>query len=213
MHDGHHDHPFQPDHDAGPATAYEVLEHAIRGLLIDKGVLTSAEIADHIDMMASRTPALGARVVAKAWLDDAFKQRLLEDTRAALLEFDVDIGSLADFRTVENTPEVHNVIVCTLCSCYPKALLGYPPAWYKSVTYRSRVVREPRAVLEEFGVGVGEDVEVRVHDSTAELRYIVLPMRPAGTDGWSEEALADTISRDCMIGTSLPSTARRSGDG
>ena len=209
MHDDHddHDHPHAPpqkDHDAGPMSAYEVLEEAVRGLLIEKGVLTPEEIAAQVDLMDSRNPALGAKVVAHAWTDRAFKKRLVADTRAALAELGIDIGTLAEFRVVENTPEVHNVIVCTLCSCYPKMLLGIPPAWYKSLAYRSRTVVDPRGVLAEFGVTVPDDVTVRVHDSTADLRYIVLPMRPKGTKGWSEEKLAAIVTRDCMIGTALP---------
>lgn len=203
-HDHDHTHPFQPDHDAGPASPYEVLEQALRELLIEKGVLTNSEIAAHIDLMASRNPVLGAKVVARAWNDPAFKARLLDNCRAALLEMDIDIGTIAEFRAIENTPDVHNVVVCTLCSCYPKLLLGYPPSWYKSVTYRSRTVREPRVVLEEFGVNVQDGVEVRVHDSTADLRYFVLPERPAGTEGWSEEQLAALVTRDSMIGTAVP---------
>src|SRR5256714_1982540 len=191
---GHgHAHPHAPpqkDHDAGPAGAYEVLEEAIRSLLIEKGVLTGQEIAAQVDLMDSRSPALGAKVVARAWADPAFKRRLLEDARAALAELDIDIGTLAEFRTVENTAKVHNVIVCTLCSCYPKLLLGIPPAWYKSLAYRSRVVADPRGVLAEFGVELPAGTEVRVHDSTADLRYLVLPMRPKGTQGWTEARLA-----------------------
>jgi nitrile hydratase len=213
MHDDHghddhgHSHPHAPpqkDHDAGPMSAYEVLEEAVRALLIEKGVLTAGEIAAQVDVMDSRSAALGAKVVARAWTDRAFKKRLLADTRAALAELGVDIGTLAEFRVVENTPQVHNVIVCTLCSCYPKMLLGIPPAWYKSLAYRSRTVVDPRGVLAEFGVEIPADVTVRVHDSTADLRYIVLPMRPKGTGGWSEEKLAATVTRDCMIGTALP---------
>ena len=205
MHDHHeHDQTFQPDHDTGPATPYQVHEHAIRELLVEKGVLTNAEIANHIDKMATRNETLGAQVTARAWTDPEFKTRYIEDTRGTLLSLDIDIGEMAEYRVVENTPDVHNVIVCTLCSCYPKLLLGYPPSWYKSVTYRSRTVREPRVVLEEFGVTLPDNVEVRVHDSTADLRYIVLPDRPAGTDGWSPERLASLISRDCLIGTALP---------
>jgi nitrile hydratase len=213
MHDDHdhdeHEHghghaPPQKDHDAGPMSAYEVLEEAVRTLLIEKGVLTAQEIAAQVDVMDSRSPALGARVVAHAWTDVAFKRRLLADTRAALAELGIDIGTLAEFRVVENTARVHNVIVCTLCSCYPKMLLGIPPAWYKSLAYRSRTVADPRGVLAEFGVEIPEGVEVRVHDSTADLRYIVLPMRPKGTKGWSEVRLASIVTRDCMIGTALP---------
>jgi nitrile hydratase len=210
-HDHHHDHgpgkphsPPQKDHDTGPASPYEVLERAMRELLIEKGVLTGREIADQIDLMDSRSPALGAMVVAKAWTEAGFKQRLLADTRAALAEVGVDIGQLAEFRTIENVPGVHNVVVCTLCSCYPKMLLGVPPAWYKSLAYRSRTVAAPREVLAEFGVELPRTTEVRVHDSTADLRYIVLPARPAGTEGWKAEELAAIVTRDCMIGTAVP---------
>ena len=209
MHDGHdhdHDHSttFQPDHDTGPASPYEVLEAAVRELLIEKGVLTKEEIAKQIDMTDSRSGALGAKVVAKAWSDPAFKERFLKDCRSALAELDIDIGEVAEFVAIENTPDVHNVVVCTLCSCYPKLLLGIPPAWYKSLAYRSRTIREPRAVLKEFGTDIADNVEVRVHDSTADLRYIVLPARPEGTDGWDEDQLAAIVSRDCMIGTAVP---------
>jgi len=207
---GHdHAHPPQKDHDAGEMSAYELLEEAVRTLLVEKGVLTEREIAAQIDLMDSRTPALGAKVVAKAWTDPAFKKRLLNDTRSALAELGIDIGSLADYRTVENTAKVHNVVVCTLCSCYPKFLLGIPPAWYKSLAYRARVVRDPRSVLAEFGVVPKAGVEVRVHDSTAELRYLVLPMRPKGTEGWSEAELASLVTRDCMIGTAVPTVGAR----
>jgi nitrile hydratase len=206
-HDHGHAHPHAPpqkDHDAGPAGAYEVLEEAIRSLLIEKGVLTGQEIAAQVDLMDSRSPALGAKVVARAWADPAFRKRLLADTRAALAELGIDIGTLAEFRTVENTPTVHNVIVCTLCSCYPKMLLGVPPAWYKSLAYRSRTVADPRGVLSEFGVELPKGVEVRVHDSTADMRYIVLPMRPKGTREWSEAQLAALVTRDSMVGTAVP---------
>jgi nitrile hydratase len=208
-HDDDHDHghahaPPQKDHDTGPMSAYEVLEEAVRSLLIEKGVITAQEITAAIDLMDSRSPALGAELVARAWVDPAFKKRLLEDTRGALAELGIDIGTLADFRTVENTPKVHNVIVCTLCSCYPKMLLGIPPAWYKALAYRSRTVVDPRGVLAEFGVELPKGVEVRVHDSTADLRYIVLPMRPKGTKDWSEKELAKLVTRDSMIGTAIP---------
>jgi nitrile hydratase len=217
----HHDHghghahggPHAPrrDHDAGPAGAYEVLEEAVRSLLIEKGVLTAQEIAASVDVMDSRSPALGAKVVARAWTDPAFKRLLLKDTRAALLQMGIDIGPAPEFATVENTPRVHNVIVCTLCSCYPKMLLGIPPAWYKSLAYRSRTVIDPRGVLAEFGVEIAPNVEVRVHDSTADLRYLVLPMRPKATRGWSAERLASIVTRDCMIGTALPQVPARGG--
>ena len=212
-HDHGHAHPhgpFQRDHDADPMGPYEVLEEALRTLLIEKGVLTNQQIAAAVDLMDSRSPALGAKVVAHAWADPAFKRRLLKDTRTALAELGIDIGAVAEFATVENTPKVHNVIVCTLCSCYPKMLLGIPPAWYKSRAYRSRTVVDPRGVLAEFGVALPADVEVRVHDSTADLRYIVLPMRPKNTKGWSEEQLAALVTRDSMIGTALPLEPGRS---
>jgi nitrile hydratase subunit alpha len=202
-----HDHPHAPqhDHDAGIMSRYEVLEEALRTLLVEKGLLTEAEIAAQIDTMDSRSPALGARVVARAWVDPAFKARLLADCRAALAEMDVDIGQVAEFKVVENTPDTHNVIVCTLCSCYPKMLLGIPPAWYKSLAYRSRTVVDPRGVLREFGLNIPAEQAVRVHDSTADLRYIVLPLRPTHTDGWDEDRLAKLVTRDCMIGTATPS--------
>lgn len=215
-HDGHthdhghthdqdaHTHPPQTDHDAGPMTPYEILEEALRTLLVEKGVLSEAEIAQQMDAMDSRSPALGARVIARAWTDAAFKARLLADCRAALTELDIDIGQVAEFKVIENTPAVHNVVVCTLCSCYPKMLLGIPPAWYKSLAYRSRTVMDPRGVLAEFGLTIAETREVRVHDSTADLRYIVLPERPNDTAGWTEDALAELVSRDCMIGTAVP---------
>jgi nitrile hydratase len=213
-HDGHHhhdhhhghDHPHPPqiDHDAAPASAHEVLAQALRELLIEKGVLTEAEIAAQIDQMDSRSPALGAKVVARAWVDPAYKARLLADARAALAELDIDIGALAEFKVVENTATTHNVVVCTLCSCYPKMLLGIPPAWYKSIAYRARTVVDPRGVLAEFGLTIPPTQDVRVHDSTADLRYIVLPVRPQGTDDWSEDRLATLVTRDSMIGTARP---------
>jgi nitrile hydratase subunit alpha len=203
-HDHGHVHPPQKDHDAGPMSAYEVLEEVVRTLLVEKGVMTADEIAAQIDLMDSRTPSLGAKVVARAWTDPGFKSRLLADTKSALLEMNIDIGTLAEFRTIENTSNTHNVVVCTLCSCYPKLLLGIPPAWYKSLAYRSRVVVDPRGVLAEFGVRVPSGTEVRVHDSTADLRYLVLPLRPAGTEGWSEDRLSELVTRDTMIGTAIP---------
>lgn len=206
-----HRHPPQKDHDAGEMSAYELLEETVRSLLNEKGVLTNAEIAAQMDLMDSRTPMLGAKVVARAWTDPAFKRRLIKDTRGTLKELDVDIGTLAEFRVVENTADVHNVVVCTLCSCYPKMLLGIPPAWYKSLAYRSRVVRDPRGVLTEFGVSVKPGVEVRVHDSTADLRYLVLPMRPKGTQDLDEDALAELVSRDAMIGTAIPEAPASKG--
>lgn len=203
-HDHPHDHAPRVDHDAKPATEFEVLEAAIRSLLTGKGILSDAEIANQIDLMDSRTPALGAKVVVRAWTDPAFKARLIADTRAALSEMGIDIGQLAEFRTVENTPTVHNVVTCTLCSCYPKMLLGPPPAWYKHLAYRARVVRDPRGVLAEFGLTLPVEVDVRVHDSTADLRYIVLPECPPGAAHLAAADLERLVTRDTMIGTARP---------
>jgi nitrile hydratase len=205
----HTPHAQAKDHDTGPMSAYEILEEAVRALLIEKGVLTNEEINHQIDVIDSRSPALGAKVIARAWTNPRFKKYMLLDSRATLAEFGVDIGTLAEYRTVENTAKIHNIVVCTLCSCYPKMLLGIPPAWYKSLAYRSRVVADPRAVLREFGVEIPSGVDIRVHDSTADLRYIVLPQRPQGTEDWTEEQLASIVTRDCMIGTALPRAGRR----
>jgi nitrile hydratase len=182
---------------------FEALEQAFREALIARGVLTDADVAERAELVYSRTPALGARVVARAWFDPAFKARLLEDGSAAVREFGIDVGALK-LVVVADEEKVHNLIVCTLCSCYPRMLLGIPPDWYKSIAYRSRAVREPRAVLDEFGLTLPADVAVRVHDSTADMRYLVLPLRPAGTEDLDEAACAALVSRDAMIGVALP---------
>ena len=193
-------HPFQPDAD-DTLTYPRRLEIALRELLIEKGIVTADEIRAAIEDMDARTPARGAQVIARAWVDPVFKAQLLADANAACEGLGLDMGETElKLVAVENTPSVHNVIVCTLCSCYPRNLLGLPPAWYKSFAYRSRVVKEPRAVLKEFGLELPNDVTVRVHDSTADLRYIVVPMRPEGTDGMSEAQLASLVTRDSMIG-------------
>jgi len=179
------------------------MEIAVRELLIEKGVTTADAVQAQIDKMDSRSPANGAAVVARAWTDPDFKARLLADASAASREMGFDIGTLR-LIAVENTDSVHNVVVCTLCSCYPRNLLGLPPDWYKLRAYRSRVVKTPRAVLREFGVDLPDTVQVRVHDSTADMRYIVLPARPAETDGLDAAALAAWVTRDSMIGTGLP---------
>ncbi len=192
-----------------PPTDYEVLETAVRELLIEKGVFTADEVRRAIEAMDARGPAQGARMVARAWVDAGYRERLLADGSAAARELGIDVD-VTRLVAVENTPRIHNLIVCTLCSCYPRMVLGRPPDWYKSTAYRSRAVREPRAVLAEFGTELAPEVEVRVHDSTAELRYLVLPMRPAGTDDWSEARLADLVTRDAMIGVArarTPATA------
>lgn len=195
----HHPHPRQPDVEDRPYTYHQLMTAAVSELLIEKGVITADELRAAIEAIEARSPALGARVVARAWLDPAYRARVLEDANAAAEELGIDAGAIP-IRVVENTAAVHNVIVCTLCSCYPKALLGFPPDWYKARAYRSRMVREPRAVLGEFGTVIPDDVEVRVHDSTADLRYMVLPERPPGTGELSEDQLAALVTRDAMIG-------------
>ena len=176
---------------------------AIEALLAEKGLLTADEVQEQVERMDRRTPADGARVVARAWVDPDFKARLLADSRSALGEMGISIPEETPHLTVvENTEEVHHLVVCTLCSCYPRMLLGRPPDWYKSLAYRSRAVSNPRAVMAEFGTEVAADIQVDVLDSTADLRYLVLPRRPAGTDGMSEEELTALVTRDSMIGVS-----------
>jgi len=183
---------------------YAARIRAIEALLLEKGVLTEPEVQDSISYMEARSPANGAKLVARAWVDEDFKELLLSDGKAAASELGMDPEHPAEFMVVENTPEVHNLIVCTLCSCYPRAILGRPPDWYKSFAYRSRAVREPRAVMREFGFEPPEGVEVVVHDSTADVRYMVLPMLPPGTEGMDEEELAHLVTRDSLVGVNVP---------
>jgi nitrile hydratase subunit alpha len=198
----HHDHDHDPITTSGePPAAARV--RALEELLVEKGVVTRDELRRRIDWLVSRTPADGARLVARAWVDDAFRQRLLSDAREAALEIGVDPGPSPVVVALENTEDVHHVVVCTLCSCYPKALLGPPPDWYKSLPYRSRAVSDPRGVLEEFGVELEDGVDVRVVDSTADVRYLVIPRRPVGTETMAEEELVDLVTRDSMIGVAL----------
>jgi nitrile hydratase len=199
---GHHHHPTRADQD-DRLTHWQAMEIAVRELLIAKGIVTADEVRAAVEAMDARTPAQGARVVARAWTDPAYKARLLADGTAAVQELGIEMAATR-LIVVENRPGLHNLVVCTLCSCYPRMLLGLPPDWYKSRAYRSRAVREPRAVLSEFGTLLPDHVEVRVHDSTADMRYLVLPERPAGTEGWSEERLAAIVSRDSMIGVTRP---------
>ena len=200
-HDKEHDHArtFQPDHPEPTSDAARV-GLALRELLIEAGHYTAEEEQEVIAAMQGASPENGGRIVARAWTDATYKERLLGDGASAIRELGFELEPY-EFTVMENTASVHNVIVCTLCSCYPRSLLGMSPAWYKSKEYRSRVVREPRAVLAEFGVKLTDDIDVRVHDSTAELRYMILPQRPAGTDDWSEERLAALLTRDSLIGT------------
>ena len=177
---------------------------AVEVLLVEKGVLSKEDVRRQIEYMEARTPANGARMVARAWVDPEYKALLLSDTKAAALKLGIDASGPVEFVTVENTPEVHNLIVCTLCSCYPRAILGVPPDWYKSFSYRSRAVDEPRAVMREFGLELPEKVRVAVHDSSADIRYMVLPMRPPSTENLGEGELGSLITRDCLIGTTVP---------
>lgn len=198
-HGGADPHAPRPDHD-DTLTYHKMLEIAVRELLIEKGIVTAGEIREAVERMDARGPHLGAKLVARAWVDPAFKARLLKDGTAAAEEAGVQMDQPTRLIVVENTSQVHNLVVCTLCSCYPRMVLGIPPDWYKSRAYRSRAVREPRAVLAEFGTLLPDDVTVRVHDSTADMRYLVLPMRPTGTEGFDEAKLASLVTRDSMIG-------------
>lgn len=191
------------DHDAPlPDTVLRV--KALESLLVEKGLVDPEALDVLIDTYETKVgPRNGARVVARAWVDDDYRQRLRDDATAAIAEFGFKGRQSEHMVVLENTPEQHNMVVCTLCSCYPWAVLGLPPVWYKAAPYRAKAVIDPRGVLEEFGVALDDDVEVRVWDSTAEVRYLVLPRRPEGTEGMSEEALADLVTRDSMIGVGL----------
>jgi nitrile hydratase len=197
------------DHDHAPITngdepAAAARVRALEALLVEKGVIAREDVRQGIDWLVSRSPADGARLVARAWVDPAFRQRLLADARAGALELGLDPGPSPVVVAVENTEAVHHMVVCTLCSCYPRALLGPPPDWYKSLAYRSRAVSDPRGVLGEFGVVLDDDVELRVLDSTADMRYLVIPRRPPGSEALSEEELARLVTRDAMIGVAQP---------
>tara|TARA_Y100000588_G_scaffold220812_1_gene234703 strand:+ start:2247 stop:2837 length:591 start_codon:yes stop_codon:yes gene_type:complete len=181
---------------------YQAMELAVSALLIEKGYFTEEDMVAEINAMEKRTPEIGAAVVARAWVDAEFKERLIEDGTAACESIGLDMGPTR-LMVVESTNEVHNVIVCTLCSCFPRMLMGIPPDWYKSENYRSRVVREPRAVLKEFGTVLPDGISVRVHDNTADMRYLVLPRRPDGTEGMSQEELAKLVTRNSMIGVAI----------
>lgn len=191
-----------------PLSYFQLMEVTLRELLVEKGVISELEVERAMGEIRARSPERGAKMVARAWLDEGYKARMLADGSKAAEELGFEVPGLR-LIVVENTPDTHNVIVCTLCSCYPRMLLGIPPEWYKSRNYRSRVVREPHVVLEEFGTKIAEDVAIRVHDSTADMRYIVLPMRPAGTEALNEDQLAALVSRDSLIGVSLPAIPGR----
>ena len=195
-----HPHPGTPDHPE-PDPDIAVMEQALRELLIEKGVFSAVELQRAIEAMERRSHATGAAVVARAWVDPGFRDQLMTHANSAVASFGVTMG-VAELTAIENTPDCHNLVVCTLCSCYPRALLGIPPKWYKTKSYRARAVLEPRAVLAEFGLVLPQATRVRVHDSTADLRFIVVPERPPGTDGWSEERLARLVTCDSLIGVS-----------
>ena len=200
MDDHDHDHPHAEVGQSGRPGYYDIMETAMRELLIDRQLFGADEIRRQIEVLDSRTPALGGKVIARAWVDPEFRSRLLGNGRTACEEFGISFYDDTELTVLENTPTVHNFIVCTLCSCYPRPVLGLPPDWYKQKPYRARAVSEPRAVLAEFGTLIPENVEVRVSDSTAIVRYLVLPMRPEGTDAYTEEQLAELVTRDAMIG-------------
>lgn len=201
-------HGKQPDIEDIPYTHYQVMTEALSELLIEKDLVTRDEFRAQLELMDTKGPMNGAQMIARAWIEPSFKARMLVDVNAAATDMGLDAGHIP-IRCVENTPERHNVIVCTLCSCYPRFLIGLPPDWYKSRAYRSRTIREPREVLKEFGTHIPEEVEVRVHDSTADLRYMVLPMRPEGTENLKSEELARLVTRDSMIGVTILNTYRK----
>ena len=203
-HNDAHTHPTQEDNDL-TLTSGEAKFIALREMLIEKGIITGEEVRKRLEFNDSATPHQGSRMVARAWVDPEYKIRMLADGKKAAIELGIDVVE-AEIMVIENTVNIHNLVVCTLCSCYPRSLLGEPPAWYVSKAYRSRAVREPRAVMQEFGLKFPRDVEVRVHDSNADLRYLILPMRPAGTQQLTENELANLVSRDCLVGMALPGT-------
>ena len=210
-HDDHgHDHPHEPITN-GDEPAAAARARALEALLVEKGLIEREDVRREIDVLVSRSPADGARLVARAWVDPEFRERLLQDARSAALELGLDPGPSPVVVAVENTEDVHNMVVCTLCSCYPRALLGPPPDWYKSLPYRSRAVSDPRGVLDEFGLELDDDVELRVFDSTADIRYLVIPRRPGGTESLGEDELAALVTRDAMIGVAEPMAPATTG--
>ena len=207
-----HDHSHAEIGGSGRPGYYDMMETAVRELLVEKKLIGADEIRRQIEVLDSRTPALGAKVVARAWVDPAFRARLLANGRAACEELGISFYDDTALIVLENTDKMHNLIVCTLCSCYPRPVLGLPPDWYKAKPYRARAVSEPRKVLAEFGTIISDDVEIRVSDSTAMVRYLVLPRRPSGTESYSEEQLAALVTRDTMIGV-VPATVDKGRTG
>ncbi len=197
---------YEPAHTPAPDAGdpkpgyYEIMETSVRELLVEKQLIGADEIRRMLEVMDTRTPALGAKLVARAWVDSEFRARLLANGRAACEELGIDFFEDTQLIVLENTDKVHNLICCTLCSCYPREILGLPPDWYKQKPYRARAVKEPRSLLAELGTVIPKDVEIRVSDSTSIVRYLVLPQRPEGTENWSEEQLSSLVTRDAMIG-------------
>jgi nitrile hydratase alpha subunit len=192
------------DHPKHELSHYAKRIYAIRDLLLEKKILTEKDIQCQIEYQEARSPANGAKLVARAWVDPAFKTRLVAEPKKACAELGIDATSINEFVVLENTEKVRHMVVCTLCSCYPRPILGRPPDWYKSFNYRQRAVNDPRGIMREFGLIPSDDTEVRVHDSTADIRYLVLPLRPKNTAGWTEEELAKLVTRDSMIGVMDP---------
>lgn len=199
-----HSHDHAPIETAEAPSYFEILEISVRELLTEKGLISADEHRRHIEVLDSRNPTLGSKVIARAWIDSDYRERLLEDGSTACEELEITMYDDTKLIVHENTNEVHNVIVYTLCSCYPRPVLGLPPDWYKSKSYRARIVKEPRQVLSEFGLKIADEKTIRVHDSNANMRYLTLPQRPSGTEGWSEDQLASIVTRDTMIGVAEP---------
>ena len=212
----HHDHdgkPIQEDETGEGPNHHHVMNLAVQELLQEQGLVAADELRNMIENFDDEYPHRGAKVVVRAWTDEDYRARLLSDAAPAIAEMGIDLLHQADIIALENTADTHNVIVCTLCSCYPRFLLGQPPTWYKSRSYRSRVVYEPRAVLKEFGTTLPGDIAIKVHDSNANMRYIVIPLRPAGTENWSHDQLEAIISRDCLVGVAVPTIEDGGNDG
>ncbi len=201
--DHNHEH-FKEDETGEGLNSYHLMNLAVLELLQQQGQVTTQDVTEMIEGFDSEFPSRGATVVVKAWKDADFRKRLFADAKPAIEELDIDLGRQARIIALENTPDIHNVVVCTLCSCYPRFLMGHPPTWYKSRSYRSRVVHEPRTVLKEFGTHIPDHVKIRVHDSNADMRYIVIPMRPSGTENWTDSELEAIVTRDCLVGVAIP---------
>ena len=199
-----HDHLTNSDLDARVFSEGQILEIALRELLLEKGVITQPELNEQMNITASQSAAFGASIIAKAWKDGVFKQALLHDPKAAITDLGYDVSKMPDLVIVENKDQIHNVVVCTLCSCYPRYMLGPPPEWYRSAAYRARIVRDPREVLVEFGLNLRTDVKIRVFDSTADLRYMVMPLCPQGAESMAVDMLERLVTRDSMIGVGVP---------